>query len=123
MDINTAHPHLAATIAGFLARSPATHHGVRIVSDASEAVQGNVLAPSRRWDDGNVTDETLPGTSVLYLDGDLDADGVRRVLNLARSYTGTHLLLVAARSQADGACDDEGERLLVSPTVVGVIAL
>lgn len=109
----------AASIARYIAdESVYANHGLRIVDDAAEAVVGTVLAPSRRWDDGEPTGDVLDGTSVLTCH---DEASVARALRLSRTYVGRYLLLVASSRCGSDYCADPGEGLLVDPVVVAVI--
>lgn len=86
---------------------------------------GDVLPPSRIWDDNNPTDDVLPGTSALGLQAYVDTwdrKHLERVIRLASVYRpfGPHVYLVCGRP-ADSAGEDIGEIVLQHATVLAVI--
>ena len=108
----------ADTIRAAISESPYQWHGLRVVDAADEAVVGAELGASRVWVDGDVTDEMLPGTSVVVL-----RVGVGRALRLPAVYEGRYLLVIGSDHNANDACDvvDDAETVLVSPVVLAVI--
>lgn len=90
------------------------HFGLRITDDLPE--DGEILPPSRRWDDGVPTDETLPGTSCLSLDR-----GATRALRLAAAYVGAYVILVGGNRAESG--EDEGEAVIRDAQVLAAWAM
>lgn len=115
------YPHLAQNIADAIERvSPFSHHGIRIIDAAREAVVGTMLRPSRRWVEGRPTRVVLNGTSVLGVDGGMAA--IRRAIARADAYPGRYLILVGSNRLNDDG-EDPGEKLLDHPRVLAVLDL
>lgn len=95
------------------------HYGVRV---AKEGDIGDVLDPSRKWDDGAPTNELLPGTSTIGIrqaqSQELTARSIAKALKEIQAYFGKKLMLVGSNGHA-GSGADQGEDLLIDPTVLG----
>jgi len=94
------------------------HVAVRVVEeDASGFSVGDVLPPSRVWDDGVATDETLSGTSGI----DAGKGKLAKALDLSKQYTGKTMLIIGG--DRGDAGEDAGEVIIKDAVVVGVIRL
>ena len=87
------------------------HLGLRIVDDLPPV--GEVLPRSRAWDDGNPTDDLLPGTSALRI--------TARTLELAAAYMGDYALLVGSHLCMYG--DDPDELVMRDAVVLARFAI
>lgn len=100
---------------------------VRVIPDESPAPAiGEILQPSRVWDDGIATDEALPGTSAVGIEVN-SLDGVVRAIQRTGAhgkrgpngyYPGSTAVLVKGEKAGAGA--DVGEVLLRDAEVVGI---
>lgn len=82
---------------------------------------GSVLAPSRVWDDNEMTDEVLPGTCAYLLPCDLDdVDDVERHIKHfeGEGYYGKHTVLVGGFHGQRG--EDMGEIIIRDAKVLAV---
>jgi hypothetical protein len=66
------------------------HFGLRVLR--SLPVDGEVLAPSRRWQDNEPTDEKLPGTSAVSI----TERTISRALYDATQYPGRYIVLLGS---------------------------
>lgn len=88
---------------------------IRVV-DAQHSV-GDELPASRRWDDGEVTDEMLQGTSAI----DVNRIGLDATVSMIDDmYIGGDILVI--RGDDMGWGEDTGEIIVGDATVVAVIA-
>jgi len=103
-------------------------YGLRVIPGEFEGdiAVGDVLPPSRVWEDGRETDDELLGTSTVEV-GSLTLDGVLKSLNGLGAagkpgpngyYFGDRVVLVKGDRVSGG--DDSGESLLKNASVVGV---
>ncbi len=77
---------------------------------------GDVAPCSWRWDDGDITDDQLEGTSAMYVDSRATAEKIARLLSKMQMYWGKQLVLLAA-DHADGG-EDNGEIVMYDATVI-----
>ena len=95
--------------------------GLRIVDDADPPEVGSILAESRRWEDGEPTDDVLDGTSAIDL-GSRDGSDVSRALDHAKAYQGKYALLLGSQSSEEGEDTDRFgrpiERVMRKPEVL-----
>ena len=122
MQITDAAINEAARIAN---QSSVFHLGLRIEHGVTYKT-GEYLPDSRVWVDGEPTDETLDGTSVICLDnytddeGFLTADAVRQAIENAGAYVGTHIIVVA-QDDHPSIGEDAGERIFRAACCIGSI--
>ena len=124
------HSALAEKIKGLLASEPLSkthpigfeHYGLRITGEPEPGYaldEGKWAPPSRNWDDGNPTDDYLPGTSTLGFDP-TSTESIQDALGKAGVYTGNkpfdrmHIIGADRRSRGD----DPGEHVLYKGSVV-----
>ena len=74
---------------------------------------GDVLGRSSVWDDGNITDELLPGTSAV--------DPARLARENPGYYNGRRVLVLAADDAIGGS--DPAETIMKDPRVIGILDL
>lgn len=120
-------------ILSIIAQDEFEAYGVRAMTICNESDAllpapevGSILANSRVWDDGRVTDEELDGTcalgiSVIYTDDD-DVDEIKNIMQVLHSldttYTGRYIVLLGAYSSTVG--EDAGEEILCNAQVLAV---
>lgn len=92
------------------------YYGLRVVEDEPTLAIGSTLPPSRRWVDGDPTDDYLEGTSVIAI---TPCTGVSAALNLLRPYYGSYLLVVGYEEFEHG--QDSGEAIAKWPVLLAVI--
>ncbi len=75
---------------------------------------GDVLGPSYIWEDGEITDKVLKGTSTLGIKNESDID---KVIKLINSYSGRQIIFVGSKGKAILG-EDVGELILKKPKVI-----
>lgn len=99
-----------------LAWAPYSRRYFAVRSDVAGIASGTVLRPSRVWDDGSPTSETLSGTCATTLDEAL-ADA-----SYLTPGKGRQVYLVTGECCLDDPCEDPGEVILRDCTVVCQLA-
>lgn len=95
---------------------PYADWGLRVIPPGYEVKEGEDLPPSKRWDDGEETDEDLSGTSTI---GIMNGNVAQAISKLKRGgYFGKQVALVFGDSV--GAGEDDGERLISDAKVAAV---
>lgn len=93
--------------------------GVRICDDEYQI--GDRLPESSVWDDGEPTDDLLPGTCAITVRWGFDnVRSVDEALLLAGGYVGKHAYLIGSNAGAERGVDDD-EIIIRDAVVLGVI--
>lgn len=107
-------------IVSAIENSPYEHHGIRVTE--TPHAKGEILAPSRVWDDGSPTDATLNGTSAVQIGG-TDRNAVEKAIQQAgiggkpwEYYPGSHVQLLGSYAKEYGY--DPGEIIMKDPVVL-----
>ena len=86
--------------------------GVRVHDD--QYAIGQTMPDSRRWDDGEPTDDMLDGTSAIDLRDN-------RAAQLIQAYMGDYLSIIAGWYASDG--EDDGEIVIRDAVVLATIKI
>lgn len=98
-----------------LTKDPYAVYGVRVIPHGHEVKVGDSLEHSKAWVDGNMTDEILPGVSTVGIEKGDVSKAIERLKNAG--YSGKQIAIV--KGDSGGYGDDEYERLIKNPEVVG----
>lgn len=114
------------TILAHIAAAEFECYGIRVQRADQAAVVGETLPKSFRWDDGEITDDRLAGTSTIGLQSvygqAVTAQKVAKAVALIEGYRwdGGAVLLVGGMCCEHG--EDQGELIIDDATVIEVLA-
>lgn len=100
----------ATKIAALINATHAAYFGLRVVDETAE--EGDQIAPSRVWVDGEVTDDVLDGASAIHIDaehGSLE-ENIAEALARTGIYCGQYILVIAGNAMSYG--EDDGEIII-----------
>lgn len=92
--------------------------GLRVIPKGYEVKVGDVLPPSKQWDDGIDTGEELAGTSTIGVRSGRAEKTVKQMLE--NNYFGDQVVLVRGKTKGYG--EDSGEMIIDGAEVVSVYA-
>jgi len=93
--------------------------GIRILPDDMSASVGDILEPSFRWEDGEITSDQLDGTSVLGIGtGEVSSRDLNTAIKQGKQYLGKKIAIIAGERLSYG--EDVGEEVFKNAKVIAI---